>query len=658
MNKQVLLPKLSVIGIMKNGTTYFPYMMAGIFSVFIFFSFSSIMYNDLMKTLPHSSYVMVLMATGLVLLGMILIPFLIYTNSFLIKRRKKELGLYSILGLEKKHIAIMMLWEALIIFGIVLTGGIIFGVIFSKLLFLILLNLTKMPVDTHFSFSFNAFKQSFLYFLFVYSINLLINWFVVFRSNPSELMKGAREGEKEPKRLWLKAVIGILTLAGGYYTASITKLDAMIFMNFFLAVALVIVGTHYFFTAGMITILKMLKCNKKFYYHKTNYVTLSGMLYRMKKSASSLANICIFSTMTIITLLCTLSLWSGTEGILNYRYPYDLVLNFNTTHFKGYDLLSEKLLSFSQNTNVGIKEQISFSYQKLHVTKEANRFIKVDKDNSLEERYVIKLITLDDFNQMEGKTEELEADEMIVLSTGGDFGYSNVILEQEEYKIKKELEESVFAKKDKKDTFGQELYFIVKDDSLLKKMQMAFESYETNDRIYTVRFQIDGDDDSRRAFINKLADWASEQDGFNGIQNGIFDRQETTVMYGGLLFIGIFFGVIFSMCLILIMYYKQITEGFEDRENFSIMQKVGMSDQEVRSTIKRQILMVFFIPLIVAILHTIAGFGIISTLLGTLQLFDTRLMITCGIVILILFTILYGLSYWMTSKSYYQIIKR
>lgn len=658
MNKWVLLPRLSIMGIKKNGATYFPYIIAGMLSVFVFFVFSSMVHNDIMKTLPHSSYAIVLMGIGLVLLGIILVPFLVYTNSFLIKRRKKELGLYSILGLEKKHIAVMMVLETLIIFGAVITGGIIVGVVFSKLSFLLLLNLTGISVDTEFSFSFAAFKEAFIYFMAVYGLNLLINLFQVYRSNPNELMKGAKEGEKEPKHLWAIALSGLILLAAGYYIGITARVDSMIFLNFFLAVAFVIIGTHNFFTAGIIALLRILKSNKDIYYRKTNYVTISGMIHRMKKSASSLANICIFSTMTIITLMCTLSLWSGIDDIQYYRYPHDITLNFNDVDFDRYSDLKGKLTEISGSTGVGIEDEIEYTYQKLHVSGAGNSFIKPDASAEAADSYSIKLISLKDYNQMEQRAEVLEEDEVFVFSTGSDFGYESIMLDKVNYKVKKELGRIDFAQKIENDVFGQKLYLIMKDEAVIERMREEFGSTADNDRIYTLHFQINGENGNEEEFISKLNAWCLEQKGFNSFVNGIFGRKNIVSMNGGLLFMGIFFGIVFSMSLVLIMYYKQITEGFDDRDNFSIMQKVGMSDKEVRGTIKRQILMVFFLPLFMAVLHTIAGFGMMSRLLGTLNLFDTKLIAICGFIVLVFFELLYGVSYIVTSKVYYRIVKQ
>ncbi|WP_058485464.1 FtsX-like permease family protein [Defluviitalea phaphyphila] len=654
MNKTILLPKLSILGIKKNGTTYFPYILSGIISVFVFFIFSSIIKNDIMNTLPHSSYLIILMNIGLMLLRIILILFLIYTNSFLIKRRKKELGLYNILGLEKKHIILIMIGETLIIFLITLAIGILSGIVFSKLAFVLLLNLSNMPVDIGFTFNFKAYQQTFYYFLLAHGINLVINIFQIIKSNPKSLMQGEKEGDKDPKYLWIIAIIGIAFLGIGYYIANIIELNSMFFINIFVAILLVILGTHSFFRAGIIALLKIMKINKNFYYNKSNYVTISGMIYRMKKNTSSLANICIFSTMVIITLLCTLSLWSGMDQLLYYQYPYDVIFNFDTIHFKEYENFNKKLNEIIDNTNINIENRMEFTYQVLKGFKNKNSFVKAK--STQQSNYNIKLITLEDFNKIQEESQKLENDEIIIITQNDSLKYDTMLLNNTEYKVKKIITEINFAPKTMS-IAGLDSYLVVKNKEIMDKIIKEFVNTENNSPIYTIHIQLRGEDKNKKEFIYELNNWCKTKDGFINMKNGIYEREESQAVYGGLLFIGIFFGIIFSMCLILIMYYKQITEGFEDQNNFSIMQKIGMSDKEMRATIKQQILLVFFIPLIMAIIHTIAGFKMIVNLMKTIYIFDRQLIILSGSIIVISFAVLYILTYIITSRAYYNIVK-
>ncbi len=657
MNKMFLLPKLAFVGIKKNSITYFPYMLAGIFSVFSFFVFSSIISNDLMNDLPHSSYLAILMAIGLFLLGVILVPFLLYSNSFLIKRRKMELGLYNILGLEKKHIAVMMFFETLYIFLVVLTGGVLLGVVFSKLMFLVLLNLTGLPVDTGFTFNLASLRISFYYFAGVFLLNLVVNLLQVLKSNPNDLLKGSKAGEKQPKRIWISAVAGVVLLGAGYYIAMITELNSDIFLNFLLAVALVVIGTHFFFRAGIQALLRLLKGNRKFYYRKANFTTISGMLYRMKKSAASLANICVFSTMIIITLLCTAALWFGTPGILDFQYSYDIRIDYKAGGSIDKTDLDSMLTELSGKTHVNIYDKISYAYMSTDAIKAENKFTKKSGNQFQSNAETIKLITLQDYNQTEPQKLNLEENEVLVYSTGSDFSFGSVLFGSEKYVVKRELAKAGFDRKSAVKRFNQDYFFIVKDEAAIKKIMI-----EVGDpaKSYTnsIAFQVNGEDKYEKEFANLLSGWFKDKKEVLLFKNGIAGRDETISMNGGLLFLGIFFGIIFSMCLLLIMYYKQITEGYDDRDNFSIMQKVGMSDQEVKGTIKRQILLVFFLPLVFAFFHTMAGFGMITELLGVLFLYNRTLIIAIAVGVSCIFAVLYGMSYIFTSKVYYSIVRQ
>jgi len=523
---------------------------------------------------------------------------------------------------------------------------------------LMLLNMSGLSVNAAFTFSADALVQTLIYFLIVYAINLVINITQVFKSNPNDLIKAAKKGDKEPKRLWLTALIGVVLLGAGYAIAIPAKVDSNIFVNFLFAVTLVVYGTHYLFKAGLLALLKILKMNGRFYYRKSNYVTISGMLHRLKKSASSLSNICIFSTMTIVTLLCTLSVMVGQSGMLQHQYPYDAVLSFNTVHYQDNGTLDEKLEELSKATGTEISEKLVFTYQKLHVTKVDNAFVKQMDTHVYIDKYAIKLITLEEYNRMVNTQETLSENEVMVFATGPNFGYDEVVLGDNRYIVKKELDSVPFRKKAIQDTFNQDYFLIVKDESVMDALASEFGSKADNDRIYTVRFQVAGELTKREALIQGIEVWSQQQPGYNSIINGIEGRQDTASMNGGLLFIGIFFSIIFTMCLVLIMYYKQVSEGYDDREGFDIMQKVGMSDGEVRATIKKQILMVFFLPLLVALLHTMAGFSMIASLLSTIYLFNTRLIILCGLIVAAFFAVIYGLSYSITSRSYYRIVKK
>ncbi|MDE7248412.1 MAG: FtsX-like permease family protein, partial [Lachnospiraceae bacterium] len=333
------------------------------------------------------------------LLAIILFLFLIYANSFLVKRRQKEFGLYHILGLEKKHIGSMMFFETVLTYMITLAGGIVLGLVLAKLLFLILLRMSGMRADVEFVFSPKAFEQTLSFFFWVFAVNFARDLWYVGKARPVELMSGSKKGEKEPRFLLFYALVGVLTLGIGYRISIRSELNSAIFTDFFLAVFLVIIGTYLLFTSGSIVLLKMLKKRKKIYYKPKNFITISGMLYRMKKSAASLSNLCIFSTMVIITLVCTVSLYLGMDNILQFGFPYDLTVHYREDKVSREEVLKElELLKDKYGNSVNrmdIYEELGLSSHK-----EGSRFVLQEGRRDYQEDFNVKFLTLDDYNQI------------------------------------------------------------------------------------------------------------------------------------------------------------------------------------------------------------------------------------------------------------------
>lgn len=666
MKKWKLLPRLAMRGIISNGTVYYPYLAAGIFAAFTYFVFASILCNDLMTTLPKSGYAWVLLQIGKGLLGIILFFFLIYANSFLIKRRKKEIGLYSLLGLEKKHIGMMLFLETIILYTAVMTGGIILGVVLSKLLFLLLLKLSNLPVNVEFVFTLDAFKETLIFFAVIFIFNFANQLWGLSKARPIELLTGNKKGEKEPKLLFVWTAIGLAALAEGYRIAVKAQVDEMIFINFFLAVFLVIVGTYLLFTSGSVALLKLMKRSRKIYYQPSNFITVSGMLYRMKKNAASLANICIFSTMIIITLVCTVSLYIGMEDITRFRYPYDVSADFKEGSIK-LEQVENEIRELTEKYGLEVQRTDLYDFITLSCLKEENRFsLWVNTNQSYRDNYRVTLLTLKDYNEIAGEKEELSDQEVLIYSTGADFEFSTVEFMGVCKAVKKEIMQLYPYPKADKDTFGAEyIIMVVTDQAALDQLVRAWaeqngvEDMEAflSSKSRKLGVLLSGEGQDRRAFADELLTWCREQQGYTSGSNGLEGRDDIRSMNGGLLFIGMVFGIIFFLCLILIMYYKQISEGYEDQGSFDIMQKVGMSDREIRLTIHRQILLLFGMPLIGALIHTFVGMFMVDRLMAVIQFFQTALMIRCTVAVAVSFIIIYGISYMTTAKTYYKIIK-
>lgn len=659
-----LLPKLARRGIVSNGNVYYPYLAAGIFSVFTYFVFASILHNDIIKLMPKSAYMWILLKMGKGLLSIILLIFLIYANGFLVKRRRKEFGLYHMLGLEKKHIGAMMFFESLLLYAGALCGGIIFGVVLSKLFFLLLLRICRMPANIGFVFEPEAFRETMLYFAMVYLVNYAGSLWEVGKSRPIELMSGSKKGEKEPRFLWIYAMLGVAALGGGYYCSITSQVDSMIFINFFMAVFLVIIGTYFLFTSGSIAFLKWMKTRKRRYYRPENFITISGMLYRMKKSAASLSNICIFSTMALITLICTVALCAGLDGSTHFVYPYDLKLSYRGDKVSMQDIRQE-IDALEDQYGMQAERVDVYDEVTLHVRQTGNRFeLQTGEDYASE--YEMDLLVQEDYNRMENRTVSLEENEVLMYSSGPDFGYDTVDFFGQALQVQEELDGFFAHPKAEGNTFNGRYMMVVRDEAVRDACVLAWcEACGVEDtadfiqdvKIQRVKILLEGADEEKRAFIEKLSEWGQMQPGFDGLQNGVDWRENNQVMYGALLFIGILFGMIFFMCLVLIMYYKQITEGYEDRDNFGIMQKVGMSDREIQGTVHRQILMVFGLPLAGALFHTMAGMFMVKCLFAVISLFDMRIFAWSIIGVSAMFVFVYGVSYLITARTYYRIVK-
>lgn len=657
MKKLELIPKIACSGIKRNKSVYLPYILITTFTVFVFFIFNAISNNEIMYGLPYAMYIKGLMEIGKVLLAIILVPILLSTNKFLVKQRKNELGLYNILGLDRKYISYMMLLETIIIYVITLIGGILCGTVFSKLVYLFLLNITGLPIDIPFEGNIQTYIITTIFFGVVAIINLIVNVYQVIKAKPIELMKSSKKGDKVERFLVLRTICGVIVLGGGYYIALITQLDSMIFGNFFFAVMLVIVGTTMLFKTGTILVLRKMKNTPKFYYTKNNFITVSGMLYRMKRNAQSLASICIFSTMIIVTLVCTVVLFNGQKDAIDFNNPMDVSLSFESKNFNAHEELRGYIEESAKKYNIEVVDELEYSYQNLDVLQEGNSFKdNVQGVNSRNARR-ISLISLQDYNKTEGKTIQLNEDEVLVFTNEQDFGYDTLILQNETYKVKEELKTFKPESKNEKNIIGGKIYIIMPSVDILQKYANEMEEIEVKDLIYRMGLNIRGEESNQELFINNLIQWSNGQESFYVSTDKISWGRDNIALNGGLLFLGMFFGVIFIACVLLLMYYKQISEGFEDKKSFKILKQVGMSNVEVSKTIKKQVLMVFFLPLIVATIHTMVGIKIIERLFAVLYIYNHGLFITCAYGVIVVFAIIYMISYLFTGRAYYKIVK-
>lgn len=668
MSRMKLLPVMAYRGVKQNRLVYRPYLLACFFSVFSYYLFSSLLHNDLMARLPKAAYAWLMLSIGKGLLSIILLLFLLYAGSFLQKRRKRELGLYSLLGLERRHIGVMLFWENAGMYLVSVLAGTILGFVLNKLMFLILLRMSRLNVEVEFYFSAEAVKETLRYFAFVFLCIYVRSLWGIFRMRPTELLAESRKGEREVKHIGLWTAAGAAAMVWGYYLSVTSKLDSMIFTNFFLAVFLVVIGTYFLFTSGSVVFLNFLKKRKSIYYRPSNQVTISGMLYRMKKNAAGLSNICIFSTMLLITLTCTVTMWAGMDQIAYYDYPYDVEAAYSESS-DVMDTAREKAEALSKKYGQRIKRLDCCNTMELKCgRREGSNAFTSAAGLEFADQYAVTLLTLEEFNRLEEQNESLKEDEVLLYSTGVPFGFDRVSFLGVEAAVKKEPE-SIYPypqAKSRMFSFTSQYVMVVKDEEAFDRFASAWALTNgvtdldgfLHSSVRRLCLLLDGKETEREAFIEEWSVWCQGQQDFLRIENGLEGRDEDRSMNGGLLFIGMVFGLLFFMCLLLIMYFKQISEGYEDQNSFEIMQKVGMSDCEIKAAIRRQILLVFFLPLAGALLHTAAGLVMVNGLLAALRFFDTGLLIRSCVAVAGAVALLYAGSYLMTARTYYRIVRK
>ncbi len=656
MKRYKLLPGLAIKGVTQNGKIYYPYIISCMFSIFTYFIFSSILENDLISTLPHSAYAWIMLMLGKVLLILILVPFIDYAQSFLVKRRKKEMGLYTLLGMERKHLVLMLFLETLFVYVLAVAGGILLGSVLAKLFFLMLLRLSSLPVEAEFVFTWKAFAETLLFFAAVSLWTFLHGATAIFRTRPVELLSGSKRGEKEPRLALPGTLLGILITLWAYKVVLETKLDSTIFTSFFLSVFLAVVGTYLLFTFAGVVVLKFLQKRKKLYYRPENFITISGMYYRMKKSAAGLANICIFSTMVVITLTCTVALYAGLEGIRHFDYAYDAMLTYEENAMPR-DVAETILADLAKEQGLSIGRLDSWRNLFLDCSREGKR---LGEEGSEKDNCQLYLIALEDYNRLTGQKESLGDGQALLYSTGGTYRYDRMDCMGVELEIN-EVSGPLFPWPCAgRAYFGESYVLTVKDEKTIQSLKQTWEmraGQEIPDEKARTGIVLQGPEEAKEGFMEKLKVWQEGQNGyFLAIDDGLEGGRVIYAMNGGLLFIGILFGMIFFMCLLLIMYYKQLSEGYEDQGSFDIMQKVGMGEKDIRNTVHRQMLSVFALPLLMALLHCVVGMCMVNQLMGILRMFDTALLIRCSVGVAFGFAIVYMICYGITSKAYYKIV--
>lgn len=657
MNK-FFYQKLAINNIQKNSKTYVPYILTCIGTIMMFYNMCFLVVAKDIGSVSDSGSIRYILFLGAIVIGIFSLIFLFYTNSFLIKRRKKEFGLFNILGMEKRHVARIMFHETIITAAISLISGLILGILISKLMILLLLKLISFEATFGFEVPIIAVLISAALFCGIFLVNLIYNIRQVHISNPIELLKGGSTGEKEPKTKRLMSIVGVLCLGAGYYIAVVTKSPLAALNLFFVAVLLVIIGTYCLFTAGSIAILKMLKKNKKYYYKPKNFIAVSGMIYRMKQNAAGLANICILSTCVIIMVSSTISLYVGVEDALRTRFPRNVIVDASNVSDEQAEVLDRLIEQKASELDVEIKNPIRYRVMNLVALQKGSEFITENFSGTSKNNFAVLIfMTKDQYNNVEHKNASLNNNEALVYSLRGDIPGNTLNIDGFELLIKENL--TTFDSAEILSDMLTDSYIVVVDSK--NTIDKVFQTRVINENdmeefSYIYGFDAVTDAKTQINLINSLNDGRNELEIEGYAQGAETFRDSFYTLYGGLFFLGIFLGLLFIMATVLIIYYKQIVEGYDDKERFEIMQKVGMSQDEVKRAIKSQVLMVFFLPLIVAVIHIAFAFNVITRLLTIFNLTNIPLFALCTIATIVAFGIIYTIVYMLTARTYYKIV--
>ena len=654
--------KFALNNLVKNKRFILPYIFSAIFTIASFYILTSLSLGKNLDKLPQGiSATKQVLSLGVIVIAIFSAIFLFYTYSFLIKRRVREFGLYSVLGMTKKQIARILILETIFIAVITLVFGLAFGLLFDKLMLLVLLKLFTAGVSFGFVITPIAVFLTILLFGGIFFLLLIYTVIKISRLKIVALLKEENNGEREPKARFILAILGLGLTGYGYYLAQTIQNPIKAITMFFIAVLAVIFGTYLIFVAVSITVLKLMKNNKTFYYKPKNFISVSGLLYRMKRNAVGLANICILSTMVLVTMGTTSALYAGSEEAYNTRFPRDIIVN-------GYRSTEGKLTEIEKNVkkatqDAGVEAKDLVSYNMLNVVGRLNGTeISYETGNvgSLDKLRTVVVIELKDYNKVSKEQKTLNTGEtLLFIDKKGKYEANEITVQGVNLKIKEKLTDFPGALGTAAANAFDTYYVVVKDNTDVKKIESALKkklnmSDEEGEVYNYVGFNISDKTKEAKVIENFKQ---LEKEGNINIEGKAENETNFKGFYASFLFIGVFISMIFVVSQVVIMYYKQISEGYEDKGKFGIMRKVGLTDRQIKQSIRSQVLMIFFAPLAIATLHTVVAYPFIEKILKLFLATDNNVFLIALAVTIAVFGVFYLIVYLITSRIYYRIIK-
>lgn len=654
--------KFALNNLVKNKRFILPYILSTIFTIASFYILTSLSLGKNLDKLPQGiSATKQVLGFGVIVIAIFSAIFLFYTYSFLIKRRVREFGLYSVLGMTKKQIARILILETIFIAVITLVFGLAFGLLFDKLMLLVLLKLFTAGVSFGFVITPIAVFLTILLFGGIFFLLLIYTVIKISRLKIVALLKEENNGEREPKARFILAILGLGLTGYGYYLAQTIQNPIKAITMFFIAVLAVIFGTYLIFMAVSITVLKLMKNNKTFYYKPKNFISVSGLLYRMKRNAVGLANICILSTMVLVTMGTTSALYAGSEEAYNTRFPRDIIIN-------GYRSTEGKLAEIEKNVkkatqDAGVETKDLVSYNMLNVVGRLNGTeINYESEftGSFDKIKSIVVLELKDYNKVSKEQKTLnDGETLLFIDKKGKYEANEIAVQGVNLKIKEKLTDFPGALGTAAANIMDTYYVVVKDNADVKKIESALKKKlnisDGEGEIFNyVGFNIS--DKSKEAKVIENFKQLEKEGNIN-IEGKAENETNFKGFYASFLFIGVFISMIFVVSQVVIMYYKQISEGYEDKGKFGIMRKVGLTDKQIKQSIRSQVLMIFFAPLAVATLHTVVAYPFIEKILKLFLATDNNVFLIALAVTIAVFAVFYLIVYLITSRIYYRIIK-
>ena len=668
-----LYPRLAATNLKKNRQFYLPYLLACIVIVALFCIILTLASDPYLGDMTHGGNVSAMLGVGVWIMALFSAIILFYTNSTFTKQRKREFAIYNILGMEKRHISYVLFWESLYTAAMALFFGLVAAGVFSKLLQLVLMRLIGGETTFRLNISLWSIGYTALFFTVLFLLLLLNTIRIIRLSNPVQLLRGSSEGEREPRSKWILALLGAVCLTSGYLISLRTRTAYAAIEYFFPAVILVIIGTYLVFIALSIVILKALRKNRRYYYKTNHFATVSGLIYRMSRNAAGLASICILSTMVLVTVSTTVSLYRGLDAYAAVRWPQDMVLTLtaDSEQEEAPDVSPVVQAVDDAVARTGLTQSNVHGYRSISFSMMREDAATLDVRNVTNTSYqqanalTVWVTDADGYASLTGEAVTLAPDEALAWTDGKPFG-DTVTVCGRTFRLR-QLDR--FPLDSGSSIMGvRTLYLVVPDlDSMLElrarqnadaearggSLSMLNYTYQfdlsgTDDEQLNALHAILGDDVFNQAVEDAHVRWTSD-----ARADGYPDLRGT---YGGFLFLGFFLGFVFLLATVLIIYYKQVSEGYDDRGRFRIMQQVGMTPKEVKSTIRTQVLLMFFLPLVTAAIHIAFAFPLVKQIVFAFGVQNVQLFLVCTLGTFAVFALLYTLVYLLTARSYYRIV--